>query len=555
MIPPPRRRLRLPSGPLFPRGLRARLIVAFLVVSAFSALITAALTFRQAREGILDRTQNTAVHDLRAQVGSLAPDLPFPPTTQDLRDFVRQLDQAGGSREWRTAAAYRDGPFVTSPHPRDGTPRPRLDALRAAVTEQNATVYQRTEHDGAPRLTIGMPVTYASEGTARDTGSSPSATPAHSATASGLTVYAEVSLREDAADISALVTAAEAGAIPALALAVVPALLAARRLLRPVRNLRTAAERITSGALDTRLTVTGHDELADLTRTFNSMATSLEENDTELRRLEANARRFAADVSHELRTPLAAMSAVTEVLDEDAHAGTLPPDTADAVLLISDETRKLSRMVEDLMEISRFDAGAAALHPDDVDLRTAVHKTLQLRGWDSPDQVVTEVPSGLRVRVDPRRMDVVLANLVGNALRHGGAPVRVRARTTAREGAEGDGPGADEGGARGVGRPAERGAAEPGVRGAAEPGGELVIEVRDQGPGIPEDVLPRVFDRFYKADAARARSEGSGLGLAIARENVRLHRGTLTAENAPHGGAVFTIRLPLDQRRPDEEQR
>lgn len=201
------------------------------------------------------------------------------------------------------------------------------------------------------------------------------------------------------------------------------------------------------------------------------------------------------------------MAAVTDALDEDAHSGQLPPDTADAVLLISDETRKLARMVDDLMEISRFDAGAAALHLDDVSLRTLVHKTLALRGWREPEEVVTRLPEhDVRVRVDARRIDVVLANLIANALRHGAPPVTVRARVTKMS---------------------------------------IVIEIADHGPGIPEDVLPYVFDRFYKADAARTRSEGSGLGLAIATENVRLHHGTLTAANSPDAGAVFTVTLPI----------
>ncbi|WP_438289792.1 ATP-binding protein [Streptomyces sp. HUAS TT7] len=467
------------------RGLRTRLVVAFLLVSALSALITAALTFRQARSGILQRTQSAAVHDLRLQVDSLAPNLPTEPTDSDLRGLTQQLDRVSGSRGWNTAVSRNDGPPI-------GTASPISTSLRTAARQGNTTVSQRT---GGPRLLIAMPVNYDSRG-------------AGAGKPSGLVVYAALPLRAEQADISALITAAWAGAVPALALAAVPALFAARRVLRPVRQLRTAAEKITSGALDTRLDVTGKDELAELTGTFNTMATALERDDAELRRMEANARRFAADVSHELRTPLAAMAAVTDALDEDAHSGQLPPDTADAVLLISDETRKLARMVEDLMEISRFDAGAAALHLDDAGLRTLVHKTLDLRGWREPEEVVTDLPEhDVRVRVDARRMDVVLANLIANALRHGAPPVTVTARLT------------DE---------------------------TLVIEIADRGPGIPEDVLPYVFDRFYKADAARARSEGSGLGLAIATENVRLHRGTLTAANRPGAGAVFTVTLPIE---------
>ncbi|MCE4948538.1 HAMP domain-containing histidine kinase [Streptomyces albulus] len=476
----------------FPRGLRARLVVAVLLAVAFGALLTAGLTFRQARASVLERTQHTVVADLRIQLDSLAPGLTFPPRTEDLRSLSLQLDRAGGSRAWRSTASYRGGTPVSASH--DAPPVP--EELREAVQTSGQATYQRIERDGRPWLAVGMPVAYAAD-------------PAKSASAgrpSGLTVYVTSPLDDDQADIAALVSAAQAGAIPALALALVPALLAARSVLRPVRRLRNGAERITAGELGTRLDTEGHDELTDLTRSFNTMAATLQKDDAELRRMEAGARRFAADVAHELRTPLAAMTAVTEVLDEDATSGVLPPDTADAVQLICQETRTLARMVEDLMEVSRFDAKAAPLHAEETDLRTIVTKTLQLRGWTDDARVTADIPTPVPVRADPRRIDVILANLIGNALRHGLPPVTVSAR------AEHD---------------------------------HAVVTVTDHGPGIPDDVLPHVFERFYKADTARVRSPGSGLGLAIAYENAHLHGGTLTAANTPDGGAAFTLTLPL----------
>ena len=186
------------------------------------------------------------------------------------------------------------------------------------------------------------------------------------------------------------------------------ALLAARGVLRPVRELRHTTRRIAEGRLDTRLAVHGSDELADLYHTFNETAAALEGSIAELRRMEAKARRFAADVSHELRTPLAAMSVVTDILDEDA-AG-LDPDTA-AVRLISQETANLARLVEDLMEISRFDAGAAALHLDEIDLAESVQRTLSSRAWQDSVATWLPPPGALRGRVDPRRLDVIVANL------------------------------------------------------------------------------------------------------------------------------------------------
>ncbi|MEG8275250.1 sensor histidine kinase [Streptomyces sp. AHA2] len=481
-----------------PRGLRVRLVVAFLAAVAFGSLLTAGLTFHQARSAILDRTQDNAVADLRAQLDSLAPGLPFPPRTEDLRDLTLQLDQAGGAHTWHTSASYQDGPLVIAS---SGSPPPPSE-LRQAVRDDADAAYQRVEHDGRPWLALAMPVSYADDPARPD---SPSRPP-------GLTVYAAFPLDDAQADITALLTAAQAGAVPALALALVPALFAARRVLRPVRRLHDGAERIAAGELGTRLHTDGHDELADLTRTFNTMAAALQRDDAELRRMEAGARRFAADVAHELRTPLAAMTAVTEVLDEDAASGTLPPDTADAVRLISDETRTLARMVEDLMEVSRFDAKTTPLSPEHVDLRTLIGKTLRLRGWDDDARVTTDLTRPVPVHADPRRIDVILANLVGNALRHGHPPVTVRAR------AEHD---------------------------------RAILTVTDHGPGIPDHALPHVFDRFYKADTARTRSEGSGLGLALAHENALLHDGSLTAANASTAGAVFTLTLPLDPTPPE----
>lgn len=290
-----------------------------------------------------------------------------------------------------------------------------------------------------------------------------------------------------------------------LALTVTLALVAAQRVLRPVRQLSHAAARIAHGDLSIRLPVTGYDELADLVETFNLMVTSLQHHVEQLRRMEARSRRFVADVSHELRTPLAAMTAVADVLDDEADRMT--GNAAVAARLVSQETRNLNRLVNDLIEISRFDAGTAALRLEDVDVVTAVEHCLKARGWTG--HVTTELPPSLPLRLDPRRFDVILANLVANALRHGAPPVRVRQRR------------ADQGGRSWI-----------------------AIDVIDHGPGIPPELLPHLFDRFAKADTARTRSDGSGLGLAIAAANAGLHGGTIVAENRPDTGAVFTVWLP-----------
>jgi two-component system sensor histidine kinase MtrB len=183
----------------------------------------------------------------------------------------------------------------------------------------------------------------------------------------------------------------------------------------------------------------------------------------------------------------------------------LEPDARESARLAISETHRLVHLVESLMEVSRFDAGTAELRLEDVDVRAVVRGSLRARDW--LDAIELTAPEGVRARLDPRRLDVVLANLVGNALRHGAPPVRVT------------------------------------VTAAAD---DVVVEVADHGPGLADDVAQHAFDRFFKGDTARTRTEGSGLGLAIARENARLHGGDLNAGSTPGGGARFVLRLPRD---------
>ncbi|NYI07894.1 sensor histidine kinase [Allostreptomyces psammosilenae] len=502
--------MRRPRLPRALRGLRVRLVVGFILVASVATVTTGALTLREARTGILQQSQDAVITHFRDRIGTVAAAYPFPPDQADLDAFVSELLRTEHARDWRLLATYRDLRATSRPADpfEEVTP-----ALREAVRSRTETVFQRVSRDGRSTLVVGTPVTFMGP-----RGAAPRR--------SGIEVYLVVPQDVEQGYVDALVSAVERATLAALGVAVLLGLLASRGVLRPVRALRRATRSIAQGRLDTRLTVRGSDELAELSHSLNETAAALEASMADLRRMEARARRFAADVSHELRTPLAAMAAVTDVLDEDA-AG-LEEDTATAVRLISEETTKLTRLVNDLMEISRFDAGAADLHLDEIDLAESVRRTLASRGW--LDTVELDLPARdeLRGRVDPRRLDVVVANLVANALHHGAAPVRVRLY-------RGHPAGAAPGGGTGPGGGAVR---------------QAVIEVRDGGPGIPDSALPHVFERFYKSDAARTRSEGSGLGLAITAENVRLHGGTVHAANGPDGGAVFTVVLPLPDHEP-----
>ncbi|MFS4092560.1 sensor histidine kinase [Streptomyces sp. AF1A] len=468
------------------------MVTAFALVAVVSALSTGALAFREARTGVLQQSQDSVIRQFRTSVDVVAAHTPLTPSQFQLQAAVNEVLQANQAQGWRVMATY--GSLRAS------APIEDFDKLgpelRRSVRTRRAAVFQRVNVGGRPYLVVGLPVTYDSgEGT--------------EARLTGLVMYLVVPQDTEQAYVQAIVSAIEHATLVALGLAVVLALLAASGVLRPVRELRRATRRMAEGHLDVRLTVNGSDELADLSRSFNDTAVALERSVAELRRLEAQARRFVADVSHELRTPLAAMSAVTDVLDEDAAH--LDRETGDALRLISKGTSRLSGLVEDLMEISRFDAGAAELNLDEMDLAESAQRTLASRGWLGQVETHLPRPGVLRTRVDPRRLDVVVANLVGNALRHGAPPVRLT-----------------------MGVREERAGME-----------WAVIEVTDCGPGMSEDAMPHIFERFYKASSARTRSDSSGLGLAITAENVYLHGGRISAANVPQGGAAFTVELPL----------
>ncbi|QEV19390.1 sensor histidine kinase [Streptomyces alboniger] len=460
-------------------GLRARLVVAFVLVALVSAVTATGLAYRESRTAVLDRKQDAVRSDFRGRVEQVAADLSMPPDEVSLTRFAVSVAEGLGDAvvvaEYRSLTASSDA----------SADRTRISrSLRDAVRDRNRMSLQRVERHGSPYLVVGTPVTFAS------------------GPPSGLDVFAITSLRAEEDDTAAILDSVRDGLLPVVLLAAVLALLAARTVLRPVRELGRATRRHAAGDLTSRVAApSGRDELADLARDFNRTAEALEKSVAELREQEARARRFVADVSHELRTPLAAMTMVATVLDEDA--GQLPPDAARAARTVSAETARLARLVDDLMEMSRFDSGAARLNLGEVDLAETLRGTLALRGWTS--RVHAQLPSGLRAVVDARRVDVAVANLVGNALRHGAPPVSLK---------------------------------------VVAAGERVTVEVADRGPGLPPEVLPHVFDRFYKADSARARSEGSGLGTAIALENARLHGGSIDVANRAGGGAVFTLRMP-----------
>jgi two-component system sensor histidine kinase MtrB len=303
-------------------------------------------------------------------------------------------------------------------------------------------------------------------------------------------------------------TAAVAGLLLVGLLALITSLVA-RQVVAPVRAAAATAERFAAGRLDERLRVRGEDEFARLGSSFNSMAEALQTQIQQLEDLSRVQRRFVSDVSHELRTPLTTVRMAADVL-YDARED-FPGPAERAAELMQGEIDRFEAMLVDLLEISRYDAGAAELDASPVDLCPLVRRVLAAAAplaEHKGSRIDVVVPSWPVVAdVEAPRVERVLRNLVVNAVEHGeGRPVEVRLTAT---------PDA------------------------------VVVTVRDRGVGLQPGQAGMVFTRFWRGDPSRARTTGgTGLGLAIALEDVRLHGGWLQAAGEPGQGSVFRMTLP-----------
>ncbi|MFE3283868.1 MtrAB system histidine kinase MtrB [Streptomyces sp. NPDC059233] len=285
--------------------------------------------------------------------------------------------------------------------------------------------------------------------------------------------------------------------------------LVVRQVVTPVRMAAGIAERLSAGQLQERMKVTGEDDIARLGEAFNKMAQNLQLKIQQLEELSRMQRRFVSDVSHELRTPLTTVRMAADVI-HDARVD-FDPVTARSAELLAGQLDRFESLLADLLEISRFDAGAADLQAEPIDLRDVVrrvidgaeplaeHKGTRIRVLGDTQPVIAEA--------DARRVERVLRNLVVNAVEHGeGRDVVVR---------------------------------------LASAGGAVAVAVRDYGVGLKPGEATRVFNRFWRADPARARTTGgTGLGLSIAVEDARLHGGWLQAWGEPGGGSQFRLTLP-----------
>jgi signal transduction histidine kinase len=280
---------------------------------------------------------------------------------------------------------------------------------------------------------------------------------------------------------------------------------------RPLEELVDASGRLATGDLDARVRVGGLSETAALGSAFNEMADELQRRAGERDRLDRMKDEFVLTASHELRSPLTSVQGFAELLMLEREQ--LTPKQVETVEIIIDNTRHLVRLLNDLLDLARSDAGRLTIKPVPTDAAALIEDAVRtMRGQtEAAGQTLSEeVEEGLPpVRVDPDRIRQVLVNLLTNA--HEYSPERASIRVA-----------------------------------AARNGAELEISVKDDGPGIPPDQLEHIFERFTRGDAGLTqRVGGTGLGLAISKSLVELHGGTLGAESAPGEGSTFRVRLPV----------
>jgi two-component system sensor histidine kinase MtrB len=297
------------------------------------------------------------------------------------------------------------------------------------------------------------------------------------------------------------------GAILVILLTFIAALVA-RQVVTPVRAARRAAESLASGNLDDRMQVKGQDDLARLATSMNYMAEELQKQITQLEDLSNVQQTFVSDVSHELRTPLTTVRMAAEVLYEARDE--FDPVSARSAELLQNELDRFEALLGDLLEISRFDAGAAVLSPAKIDLVSIVRQVVEDHAQFAQragTEIVIHAPGPCEAEVDARRIERILRNLLVNAIEHSEArPIDILID-------------ADE--------------------------DAVAIAVRDHGVGFEASQARQVFHRFWRADPARARTMGgTGLGLAIAMEDANLHSGWLTAWGRPGLGAQFRLTVP-----------
>ena len=449
--------------------LRRRLAVAFALAAGITSGALAVGSYVLVREARLSDSLDRAQAEARFDLVLAARTLPANPDETAFESLLDTFEQ-----QKRLHAVLVRGRTTT---PSGGSVAGlAVPASLRAVAARGELGFERVRLRGTPELLVGGRI----PGTADEL----------------YFVFPEGPIARDLAQLRSVLAAAW---VVVVGLAALVGGLLARRTLEPVSRASEAARAIAEGLLETRLPVEGRDEFGRWAASFNEMADALEAKIRALSEAQARERRFTSDVAHELRTPLTALVGEASLLREQLDR--LPQEARRPAELMILDVARLRRLVDDLMEISRFDAGREAVALEPVDVGSLVAGVVRARGWT--DQV--RVSGSSVVRSDRRRLERILSNLIGNGIEHAGGGVEVTIAPAGHGGVQ--------------------------------------IRVADNGPGIPSEHLAHLFERFYKADPSR-RGTGSGLGLAIADENARLLGGRLTVTSRLGEGTTFLVTLP-----------
>ncbi len=487
-------------GLIWRRSLQLRVVVLTLglsaaVIVALGFVLTSQITNRvldvkvHAATEELDRARNTISGTVSGEEArSLDSSLQLARNT-----LISKTGQSSGAALAGTFDAVLmvpgDGPrAATAAGPVDQIPKSLRDFVKAGqVSYQYSTV--RTDAFSGPALLIGTPA--------------PSRVP-------NLELYLIFPLNSEENTITLVRGTMATGGLVLLVLLAGIALLVSRQVVLPVRSASRIAERFAEGHLSERMPVRGEDDMARLAVSFNDMAESLQRQITQLEEFGNLQRRFTSDVSHELRTPLTTVRMAADLIHD--HSEELDPALRRSTELMVSELDRFETLLNDLLEISRHDAGVAELSVEAVDLRSTVNSALGSVGHLADEagiELMVNLPDHeVIAEVDARRVERILRNLIANAIDHAEhKPVRIRMA-------------ADE--------------------------DTVAVTVRDYGVGLRPGEEKLVFSRFWRSDPSRVRrSGGTGLGLAISIEDARLHQGRLEAWGEPGKGACFRLTLPL----------
>jgi signal transduction histidine kinase len=462
-------------------GLRTRIMAMFVIGALLLSLFLAAVAYSFTRSSLINQREQTSTEQAYRNARVAQRELTAGSSNSSANAIIDQLQQVGVSQaainidgEWSSPSAKFASDLIPA-------------SMQTKVLVDGDPAKMILSFDGVPTLVIGVPLE----------SSKPAAYFEFADLSDANTTLRNVGLSLLFGGMITTLAGALAGMI------------AAKRAIRPLGDAAQAAKAIAGGRLDTRLENTDDHDLQLLSTAFNDMAEALQN------RVERDAR-FASDVSHELRSPLMTLAASVEVMQ--ARRDEMPERAQAALDLLVGDVVRFQGLVEDLLEISRFDAGAIRLHLEDLLVAEFVRQAVAVSSLPQTKLSVSDRAEGLIMHGDRRRLARVVANLIDNARVHGGGEPEI----TVIE-AEGEG----------------------------EPLAHVWIVVEDHGPGVPVEERTLVFERFARGAVAgrRSSSDGAGLGLSLVEEHVRMHGGSVWVEDRADGepGARFVLELPAEE--------